>query len=110
MRPSLKILPGPSTRRRQTAVNAIVTTALQKAPAKNHHPNSVECHSGDSDITRSKASSEYTSAKQMHTAGASRRIMGGGMTMLAEVAAHWRASSPREAERNDRLRSVITAS
>ncbi len=58
MRPSVKMLPLPSTRRRQTAVNAIVTIALQKAPAKNHQPNSVECHSGDSDITRSKESNE----------------------------------------------------
>src|SRR5882672_9649925 len=46
----------------------------------------------------------------MHTAGASRRIFGGGIRMLFEVAAHLRASSPRETVRNDRLKSVITAS
>ena len=90
----------PSTRRRQTAVSAIVTIALQNAPAKNHQPNSVECHSGDSDITRSNESSEYTTPKQMHTAGASRRILGGGIRISAEVSAHRRASSPRETPRN----------
>src|ERR1700693_1352029 len=110
MRPSVKMLPGPSTRRRYTAVNAIVTMALQNAPAKNHQPNSVECHSGDSDITRSKASNEYTKAKQIHTAGARRRILGGGIRMSPEVAAHLRASSLRDTSRNDRLRKVITAS
>src|SRR5580704_4737238 len=46
----------------------------------------------------------------MHTAGASRRMLGGGIRMLAEVAAHLRASSPRETETNDRLKTVITAS
>src|SRR5215469_10464549 len=43
---------GPNARRNPTAINPIVTIALQKSVAKYHQPNKVLCHLGDSDMIK----------------------------------------------------------